>query len=774
MSSTPLPDPAVPSPDATWAACAGELRTPPPDSEPLPPALERALDAMAEALDLEILAGKKRGSQWQHLRGGIKVAGGEEGTARYAFEADDLVRIPDDSLIEVRLCPAAEPVRGTFLGAAGGRVFVRLEDVGEELPFALFRSETWFLLKALMDRLAQHRTNGSFMRPDLLMALLGAAAVPFVAPVPEPPPATFPLNADQWGAVRAIAGNPLTFVWGPPGTGKTRTLGEAARYLLDRGERVLVAATSNVAVDTAALALGRLSRGTDEYREGRLVRYGYTVVSELRDECPRMDPFEIAKLQRPSIAYRLEEAERERGRMQARGQRPDTALLQEISSCYAALHEVAKQTPLEARLVACTLSKLALANELHAEPFDAVLVDEASMAFLPQVLLAAGLAVKRVAVFGDFRQLPPVTQEPHREEVRQWLARDVFSHAGIEEAVNTGRGDRAPLCLLGTQYRMHPQIARVANGLVYKGALGDGEGMAEQLATVAALPPAPGHAVAFIDTSGWGITSQADGYGTSRMNLPHALLAACVAARWLQADLETVGFLAPYKLQAGLFRRVAQDALRLRGHQGITAATIHRFQGGECDATLFDLTEAVPKPRAGQLLEGAWGSDAMRLLNVALTRAKGKLVVLGDAAHLRAKFRRSSFLVALLDRLQHEAHTVPFAEMAQLAATSFLEGATPYLQPREALPRLLADLEAAQSQVICAWPQGRSGMLFSEQLQGVLAAAAARGVAIHGCPGALLVCEPLGIRGEPLDPSAAGSPLLAMDGKVCWSFPWRP
>ncbi len=120
-----------------------------------------------------------------------------------------------------------------------------------------------------------------------------------------------------------------------------------------------------------------------------------------------------------------------------------------------------------ATVVGCTLSKATIAQDIFQRRFDAVVIDEASMAYIPHCAFVSSLARQRVAIFGDFRQLAPIAQAD-TDAVREWLQRDMFAQAGITARVHDHRTD-SRLVLLREQHRMHPAIASVINDAFYGG-----------------------------------------------------------------------------------------------------------------------------------------------------------------------------------------------------------------------------------------------------------------------------------------------------------------
>jgi superfamily I DNA and/or RNA helicase len=288
----------------------------------------------------------------------------------------------------------------------------------------------------------------------------------------------------------------------------------------------------------------------------------------------------------------------------------------------------------QAAVIGATLSRVALAPELATPGFDVVLLDEASAAPLPSVFLAAALARAKVVALGDPRQLPPVAQS-NGPLSRRWLQRDVFAQAGLED-----EDDRA--VLLREQYRMPRGISRLANELVYGGRLIDAPGLGRRTG-----------GVRLVDTSPEGAhCERQDG---SRLNRVHAELALELAAERtgdphpgpLPEGEGRVAIITPYRAQARLIWRLVRDR---RLDKTVDVGTVHRFQGLERRAIIFDTVEAPPDQPA-PFVRGGYGSESMRLINVAITRAQSELIVIANVAHLCRTLRPGSTLLGLLQLL---------------------------------------------------------------------------------------------------------------------------
>ena len=644
------------------------------------------LAEMAGALGEEARHAQSEAS-WIRLRNGRRLRGGLEHLL-YCFDADGDLWFPPGSTAE--LAPHGgdgDPVVVEVLEVRGQSIWLESpDDLGEAVDMARIRSNPWYLLDALRLRIDELRGEAGEEAPppagDLrLVACLLGLAEPRVRG--DAPPwgelaagyEDLPANESQLAAVSACLGSELRFVWGPPGTGKTETLGLLAAECYLRGETVLVLAHSNAAVDAAAIALVRnLTRAAldrEVRATGEAVRAGEPFLQEAQD----LPVTERAVLQRsrPELVARLETLEGRGGELMDRqdslfGELPAVQRRagRELGQVAGELRRVREQIAraekdllADAQLVLTTLSKAAITPEIFERRFDRVLVDEASMAQPPQVVLAASLATRgpqgAMAVFGDFRQLAPVVQS-WGKPVKQWLGRDVFELNGLVRNVDT----TPLLSVLDVQYRMHPKIMNLVNGPSYGGRLKAGPGIAEATAALAGYRPSPGEPVAWLDTGEFG----ARGYTTrthSRLNPMSGWLALQVALHMVDDGMGSIGIVTPYRDQARLLRLLVRAA---GAQANVHTGTIHRFQGGERDAIILDLVDSAPLA-PGVLFRS---DDGLRLLNVAVTRARGKLVCLSDGSYLKRGASAASPVWAILANLCRGA--APLEASTVIDATS--------------------------------------------------------------------------------------------------------
>jgi hypothetical protein len=488
------------------------------------------------------------------------------------------------------------------------------------------------------------------------------------------------LNASQRAAVQLCCDSELAFVWGPPGTGKTATLVHVLEELLAHDKRILLASTTNAAIDQVLAKLAarpwfapaveagtfvRLGRSDDETFGaeladvvGRLqgehrrsldrlrariadveqqVRYGELLLGELATavvaqqslfaEPPnRLRPAALARVFSPGLADVVaampptDQALTIKRRL-ARLARLRTLAKERVAHHMAAVRDTEARVIGNARVVMCTLTNAYLSPLMKSQRFDVLIAEEAGMAALPALFYAACLCSQKAIMVGDPRQLPPIVHS-RDELVQRAIGRNVFDVTIPDPA----RSD--VVAMLDVQYRMHPVIGALVGRLFYDGRLTHGADAARNEA-IAARAPYPGRPLIVVDTQSR-TTCQRSANGGSRVNAGSAEITAGLAFEAVTGGAGSVAVITPYAAQArDIRRRLA--TLRIAG--AVECSTIHRFQGRECDVVIIDLVDAAPM-RPGLLLtaSGAQG-DAGNLLNVSLSRARGKLIIVADVAY---------------------------------------------------------------------------------------------------------------------------------------------
>ncbi|MCX5748399.1 MAG: DEAD/DEAH box helicase [Proteobacteria bacterium] len=601
------------------------------------------------------------------------VRGDELGAARYGFE---LLAVTD-KLAPGTACTLRSP-RGEQRVVVERCDGLRLTLIATQpidvtaTPLALVVAP-WFLY----DRLLQALDELDVDRHGVALALRMFGKQPHARTATTLRADHAGLDASQRAAVQLCSDSDLAFIWGPPGTGKTVTLTHVVEELLAQGQRILLASTTNAAIDqilaklaprpwfVAAVEAGTLVRlgrsaadtfgaelhdlalrkhGAHRAALDRLrarigevtaqARYCQALAAELAPAvaaqqslfvapAPRLRAAALSPVFAPGlaavIADRTADAQhRALDQRRARLERVRVLAKAQVAIHAAADRDLEARLVTDARVVMCTLTNAHLAPVMAAQRFDVLIAEEAGMATLPALFYAACLCTGRAIVVGDPRQLPPIVQSSD-DRVRRAIGRNVFDVAIPDPT----RSD--VVAMLEVQYRMHPAIGALVGRLFYGDRLVHA---ADRAATeaIAARAPFPGAPIVVVDTHGR-TTCERSARGNSRENHGSAALVVDLAAEAVLAGATSIGVITPYAAQAAEIRRrlAARDLADV-----VDCHTIHRFQGRECDVILLDLVDAAPM-RPSLLV-----SDAPNLMNVSISRARGKLVIVADVAYFTA------------------------------------------------------------------------------------------------------------------------------------------
>jgi hypothetical protein len=578
------------------------------------------------ALDQEIAASRRKGGDRVWVSNGSLIGQSQEGWL-YEFRLESEAHVPDDCGIEVEV--KGTRTAGTVVAIEGFDIVLDLEEqLSGDLRSCVVIIKLWYILERLRDRLADLAESELPQGAADLLATLesdGAKAAPLEPGSPWPE-----LNARQSEAVASSFALPVTFIWGPPGTGKTTTVGRLVERHVVAGEKVLVLAYSNAALDVAMVSVAKLFPGAASDRAGEVLRIGTPRNEAVRNH-PWLSTLAALRSVRPQLVAEYERLRARLSELRAAGSssRLD-AVREELRSVREELKAEERRLALNAKALGSTLAKAAVDDLCTEYSADLVVVDEASMASTPFGCLAARLATSRVVVAGDFMQLPPVVLSDEANAQR-WIGRHVFDFAGVPDSVRTERTDTR-LTQLTEQYRMHPTIRETVSRVFYRGTLHDGEGIEERTKPIASRWPSQGRAVLVVDTERLipRCPSEPRNLGQSRFNLPHFIGALALISRAV-SEHDSIAYITPFRAQAKLARRAIDD---LQLGPKVQASTVHKFQGSEADLVVVDLASAPPHSPLGPLLSGDEWALAGKLLNVAISRARGKLIVLSAMRHL--------------------------------------------------------------------------------------------------------------------------------------------
>ena len=631
---------------------------------PLEGELLEAVDEAIEAVGNELGALMEDPATTIDIRNGSLK--GSVGPFRiWAFEFDGHIPVQPEAPAAVKI-RGQDPVEATLMDVGDFELLLGVrEEFGESVPAAKLSFEPWFIFRELRLRLEEFSETD--VDPTLARALLDFDAHEPSASDPLSTLALPGLGSDQRDAVAASLQPDLRFIWGPPGTGKTLALAAAVRARVENDESVLVVATSNAAVDVAMVRVAGQLEGNEHLENGRVLRLGIPQLEEAQ-ACHDILPDEIIRRRQPALVERRDDLHGERRRLgdlinavDSKAEQQELAkkldaVRAELSELERRIKEAQVELLLNAKVVGSTLARLVIDETLWGWPRNAVFVDEASMAGMPYLLAIALSRPQNLSCFGDFRQLPPIAQS-RSNVAKKWFARDVFETAGVVSRIENN--DRDPrLSTLRLQYRMGEQIADTVGDLAYFGMLRTDPPAEEAASRIATVPPAGGQQVVLVDTSdlSGACLKEPNPLSWSRFNAVAAAVAATVAQELVGAGIEGVGLVSPYRAQS----RVLQSMVR--GEPRLMAATVHMFQGSERDGMVIDLTDSWPQERPSALT-GRIPDTSLRLLNVAMSRAKGKLVICVDLDFVRRTHPTTSPVRRLVEDIVADEGVVPLTDL---------------------------------------------------------------------------------------------------------------
>lgn len=362
-----------------------------------------------------------------------------------------------------------------------------------------------------------------------------------------------------------------------------------------------------------------------------------------------------------------------------------------------------KQYAERAQLIGTTISCATVDPIFDSKQFDLVMFDEVSMAYVPQVIAAAALSKGKFLCVGDFRQLAPISQCPDS----QLLKKDIFSYLKIIDG--TGHMYWHPwLVMLNEQRRMHPDIAGFSNKYIYKRLLQNHKSVEDSRNAIVQAFPLPGDAMNLIDIAGTYCAADKNTDG-SRFNILSAIIAFSTAVCASQQTVENVGIITPYAAQTRLIRAMLKD-YTTRKESRISCATVHQFQGSESDIIIFDAVESYPKSAVGYLM-GKDTDNIARLINVAVTRAKGKLITVANDKFWDNLYTGTNHIFYKLLNYIKDGHNV--VSNHSKTFLPYLENNSPgqtiqlYTNEDAAIFMLENDLEKAKGRVVISLPSGK-------------------------------------------------------------------
>jgi len=485
-------------------------------------------------------------------------------------------------------------------------------------------------------------------------------------------------NRAQTEAIQKSLQNRVLFIWGPPGTGKTSTLGYIVANLLKKDKKVLFASNTNRAVDIGMISVIEALQTIDEHgKVSSVTRYGdialeskglqeihfERLMEEKMDRKKRkMAEFKVLAEQYTKTQNEIKTFENKGKEIPSHLKNHMKLLKQKVKKHggkEAIVAEVEmsdfrnERTVLKKfKLIGTTLARVCSSELFGNLHFDALVIDEASMANLPYLLVLAAKADKHTIVVGDPMQLPPIALTDNRTS-KKFLEKDIFTH--VSGADSTGElftwHDENPgiTAFFDTQYRLKSELAGLISSVFYENRLKSSGRQVSQSENRSI----------FLLNSGTkhpSLTQKKDSRRYRPYNKVHLkILEKLVYKLVLKESIsqKEIGIIVPFRSSVYDIR----DMLRSIGLGRVEVGTIHTYQGREKRVIIFDTV--MSGERYGAKLrhysvrpfdEAKNGLSVHRLLNVAFSRSKSHLYVIADMNHIQEVYN-SKFLGKLLKTL---------------------------------------------------------------------------------------------------------------------------
>lgn len=450
------------------------------------------------------------------------------------------------------------------------------------------------------------------------------------------------LNQSQEKAYNSSIYKDVTLIWGPPGTGKSFTLSHIVLSLSQVAGKTVVSCISNAALD--ALIVGFL-KVLESYKE----KYPFAVVdsSFVRLGVSRTPAVLDSKVFYPEDTQlsnwkmRLNEIRDKLGSTDEQGLK--VVLKKEQNEIYKKIKEHNQTRINRAKVIFTTAAQFtALTTDKKSEDnshveviginlsgiaFDNIVLDEVSMMYPPQFIGLCQDVTKRIIAAGDFRQLGPIHLSATALALC-WLGNDVFTFGRIFDS-RKNIIKKNYLAQLLEQWRSHPRICNLINQPFYEGKLiSKADGVKDNDPLM--FRPFSGIPIAYINLESDKRNLVKRSSKGSRSNSFSGKITAFLANWVAEGSPEiSVGVVTPYRAQVAFVKSELHKKYSSRANQ-IKVGSIHSFQGDEADVIIYDIVDA-PNEKIGLLYQDETGE---RLLNVAISRAKRKLILVGDIQNM--------------------------------------------------------------------------------------------------------------------------------------------
>lgn len=612
------------------------------------------------------------------------------------------LHLPDDAPVVVETFDGLRAV-GSVLACEDFEMILLLDrDLNDKVNAAHLMVEPWKLLEALDKRMTSLNPNVHKLAIRIMRDGPGLATNDDIRNVPMGQPAVS----------EKLESDDIVTVWGPPGTGKTYTMAKIVNKYIAHNKSVLIVSHSNVSVDGVIKQVVKmLDSSLQSYLEnGKILRFGYVRDEELSQNTYATS-FNYTLSKCETFARQLDILNAKRDELRAKNRMKSeeyTEIEKKIKAVRAEIRREERNYVQSALVIGTTISRATVDPMFDERQFDLVMFDEVSMAYVPQVIAAAALAREKFMCVGDFKQLAPISQN----QAARILQVDIFSYLRIVDE-NGNMFWHPWLVMLNEQRRMAPAISEFPSKFIYKGLLKDnsvvlnGQNKKKNDVVINKQPLAK-DALNLVDMAGTYCAADKNTDG-SRFNILSAVISFSTAVNAQNNNIDDVGIITPYAAQVRLIRAMLRDYYA-KDIPSIRCATVHQFQGSESDVIVFDAVESYPKGAVGYLM-GKEPNQVTRLINVAITRGKGKVIVVANARFWENIFKgRNHVFYRLLQHIKNKNHQV--VEYQDKTLQPYVESINPgkvvdiFVDEQDAIAKFEQDMLKAKWKAVISLPSG--------------------------------------------------------------------
>ena len=432
-------------------------------------------------------------------------------------------------------------------------------------------------------------------------------------------PITNGLDQSQRLAIKHVLKSDISFIWGPPGSGKSFTLATLISILFQKKESTLVCCISNVAVDQLVNKVIDNFESLDiKPSNCEIIRAGSTTDSRLLSVdylFPKDATVDNLRKRIKELNYAIKIIPRRTASQSNLAKQLE--LLQDRSELKESLKKHIDNIISRSYTISTTIANYMLSTNLHEKQFDNLIIDEASMVAIPYLIGLSKKVAKRIIIVGDPMQLSPIALSPEG-----LMTESIFDYSKV-----LGSQNHPALKKLLAQRRSHEFIVNLTNKQFYNNEL---QSMVKTSPDWVVEGPFPGKVIKVINSDIE--DNEVKFIGETRRNFGTRDEGMKILSDFHEHFINThkeisIGVITPFRGQVKLYKSaILQNSVNDGFWENIKVGTIHTFQGAECDVIILDIVEAAPT-KVSKIL---YKEEGERLINVALSRARHKLIVIGD------------------------------------------------------------------------------------------------------------------------------------------------